>query len=672
MKCSLLTLSGYVDGELDERRRGEMEAHLVGCARCRAGLGHLREEVERIGALARVHVSDASTHRLLVQLGMIEADDPLPERGVAADERGGALPWLQGATGGGSLPWNPERPRRPAAAPAEPMDPSGPPAAHRRLSALDGVTAVPFDLSVLGGGPPVPLVPRAASTPPGPTPTAPSASAPASPPAAAAPATPAPSLESAPPAAAAPPESAPPFTPLPHPSPSSPPEPAAGPADPDATAASADTAAPHAAPPPSGDTEVAVWTSDPADAPAGADYPLTDEDVLDVALPVERFAGGPLEAPRPRLIDRVRDRMATRRALAGGGTSELDEGVEVVSGNGAPMHARGRSDLARRRADALRPAFALDEIGASPRTPPLREMLAPPARPSAGGTAPAPMHPDVERTGVEAFQVEPRRPSGPEAAPHDLDISVQVEGRMAPRPSAAAGAASRTSTMVAEAPPRPRTRATPAVDPTPAEAATAPPAPRRRSLPREAIVFGLAALLVALTGIVSGRTVTRVPSTTPATAAAAGPALSLPSAPPANSAAGQSSVPAPASDAPSAAPVAAAPVGVGTGGTGWVVQTIRDGDHGTYFRFVFDLAAGTGQPTAVATYPDPRTLVLTISGTTASASLPGVTGTLVKGITVQKGNTGQAIYRITLIRPGTAKLVYAPNPLRLVVDVSPS
>ena len=56
MKCSLLTLSCYVDAELPAPRRGELEAHLVGCHRCRAGLGHLREEVERVEGLARVHV----------------------------------------------------------------------------------------------------------------------------------------------------------------------------------------------------------------------------------------------------------------------------------------------------------------------------------------------------------------------------------------------------------------------------------------------------------------------------------------------------------------------------------------------------------------------------------------------------------------------------------------
>ena len=67
MRCSLLTLSCYLDSELDARQQGEMEAHLVGCPRCRAGLSHLREEVERVGGLARVRVPDRSARALRLE-----------------------------------------------------------------------------------------------------------------------------------------------------------------------------------------------------------------------------------------------------------------------------------------------------------------------------------------------------------------------------------------------------------------------------------------------------------------------------------------------------------------------------------------------------------------------------------------------------------------------------
>jgi len=108
MKCSLLVLSSYLDGELEARRDGELEAHLVGCQRCRAGLGYLREEVERVSALGRVHVADHSVHALLAQLGLIDEDEPLPEpspTAVALAEPPGRAPSWMGADDATSMPW---------------------------------------------------------------------------------------------------------------------------------------------------------------------------------------------------------------------------------------------------------------------------------------------------------------------------------------------------------------------------------------------------------------------------------------------------------------------------------------------------------------------------------------------------------------------------------------
>ena len=75
MRCSLLALSSYIDTELDLEPAGELEAHLVACERCRMAMGHLREESERIGALARVHVPDDAVHDLFSQMGLIAEED---------------------------------------------------------------------------------------------------------------------------------------------------------------------------------------------------------------------------------------------------------------------------------------------------------------------------------------------------------------------------------------------------------------------------------------------------------------------------------------------------------------------------------------------------------------------------------------------------------------------
>ena len=108
MRCSLLALSSYIDTELDLEPAGELEAHLVACERCRTAIGHLREESERIGALARVHVPDDAVHDLFSQIGLIAEEDELPEGPVRRDRPAAveAPPWF-GAERGAALPWAP-------------------------------------------------------------------------------------------------------------------------------------------------------------------------------------------------------------------------------------------------------------------------------------------------------------------------------------------------------------------------------------------------------------------------------------------------------------------------------------------------------------------------------------------------------------------------------------
>ena len=72
MRCSLLTLSSYLDRELPPDRAGELEAHLIACPRCSTGLGYLREEAERIRGLSVARVPVHATEQVLVTVGLAE------------------------------------------------------------------------------------------------------------------------------------------------------------------------------------------------------------------------------------------------------------------------------------------------------------------------------------------------------------------------------------------------------------------------------------------------------------------------------------------------------------------------------------------------------------------------------------------------------------------------
>jgi Putative zinc-finger len=109
MRCSLLLLSTHLDGELNQRRVAELDAHLIACSRCQAGLGYLREESQRIAGLARVRVPDHSAHALLTALGLIAPEDDLPgnlpQQPPEADDAD-TPPWVGGPPGK-ALPWSP-------------------------------------------------------------------------------------------------------------------------------------------------------------------------------------------------------------------------------------------------------------------------------------------------------------------------------------------------------------------------------------------------------------------------------------------------------------------------------------------------------------------------------------------------------------------------------------
>ncbi|MGA9775280.1 MAG: zf-HC2 domain-containing protein, partial [Candidatus Dormiibacterota bacterium] len=85
MKCSLLTLSCALDGELSKERQVELEAHLVTCERCRTGMQYLREETERISQLAKVHIPSATATALLERARVVAPESaPAGSATVAA------------------------------------------------------------------------------------------------------------------------------------------------------------------------------------------------------------------------------------------------------------------------------------------------------------------------------------------------------------------------------------------------------------------------------------------------------------------------------------------------------------------------------------------------------------------------------------------------------------
>lgn len=71
MKCSLLTLSCALDGELSRERQSELETHLVTCERCRTGMRYLREETDRISQLVKVTVPNSTATALLERARVI-------------------------------------------------------------------------------------------------------------------------------------------------------------------------------------------------------------------------------------------------------------------------------------------------------------------------------------------------------------------------------------------------------------------------------------------------------------------------------------------------------------------------------------------------------------------------------------------------------------------------
>jgi len=744
MKCSLLVLSSYLDGELESRRQGELEAHLVGCQRCRAGLGYLREEVERISSLGRVRVADHSVQAMLVHLGLVDEDDAPVERttAVAVAEP----PWLThdalpgwpppphapepdsaettidmigsaaGSSGEGDSPE--ERPSFRWVTPADAPTLEHASAAAAALPETGDRPEAPPTVYEPPPLPPPPFTWRPA--PPSPerdqgvpaVPFSPDATSPAVPPA------PAPELE--PPRGADPPSPAPEWPP-----------PALDDPDQAPSAVHSGGAFPPGGPEPSelldhatapgGEPEMTAsppWA--PHDAPPEPVYPLTDDDVLDHPIAIERF-GPPRQANRPNLFERLRDRLATRRALARSAAA-YDDTVQIVSGSGAPLRfGRARLEVERRRQETLRmdpgavpgDEFAEpgvddaleDDLGLGPLPPPAMPlgpsspMPRPAPRVSAlGGQMPLPGTADA------SGPLRPLSPPGHAPVPPPRHTLGSALGDVIPPPRPPMPPA------IPPLPPRPDPLGEALADldreqgaanehrpwrpreiPEDAEPVAAPPRPSAGQVPgpsqlregrRLLALFGAATLLMLVVGIVSGRTTSPLPSSS--TSAPSARTATPPRTQATHPAAKASAAPTQITLGPSAqAPQPPAPAGaltgikvLGDGGSGYQVRDFRYGIHPGDFRIVLDLdAAGTasGAPKATLGFLDATTLVVVLDGVVAAGStgqLPSSNPVVSVTLMPQSPIAGGTAYQIKLAHPVTFAAGYATSPLRLVIDIA--
>jgi hypothetical protein len=479
----------------------------------------------------------------------------------------------------------------------------------------------------------------------------------------------------------------------------------------------------------------------PQDAPASPLYPMTDDDVLGEPVPVERFAPPP-QAARPSLFERLRDRLAVRRALARSSSAYEDQ-VQIVSGLGAPLRpGRARLEVERRRQEALRmdpgaipgeepahhrPDEADDgvdaELGLGP-LPPLPPEQSPMPRPAPRPTLPGqmalsgtsvgdprraappdeslppvhrvPMPPPGHTIGSVPGELPPPRPPMPPVVPpppppipdplsevlSGFDREPGSSPTHEPRPWRPREVAE--DHLAAPAPPRPVVPGRPET----AERHRAGLVAQQREGRRLLALFGAAALLMFVVGIVSGRTTSPLPSSsTTGSSGAAAPATAKPQAQASKPAAKASTAPAPVvigpppNTQPTQAPVTSTPQltsvkVLGDGGTGYQVKGFRYGIHPNDFRIVLDMTASgaaSGTPKATIGFLDPTTMLVVLDGVVPAGStgeLPSSDPVTAVTLMQQSPFPGSTVYQVKLAHPVQFTAGYMASPLRLVLDLS--
>jgi len=470
----------------------------------------------------------------------------------------------------------------------------------------------------------------------------------------------------------------------------------------------------------------------PHDTAPSPVYPLTDDDVLDAPVPVERF-GPPQQAARPSLFERLRDRLNTRRALARS-SSAYDDSVQIVSGSGAPLRmGRARMEVERRRQEAMRAeadplaesaAFASmpdsgdeDDLSGLGPLPPPSTRLSPtpmprPPAPRTGtlgqmslpGTAGAPASPDATRPPISRTPMPPPARHTLGSALGDVPLPPRPPVAPAPRPSSprpdplGEALADYDRDRGAAVEPRPWRPREIAEDLPPVAPPPAPPSPGQfRSAPAGAArgqvrapsqlregrrllaLFGAATLLMLVVGIVSGRTTSPLPSSTGSSARSSTPARPAPTHAAQASAAPTQITLGPSTQAQAPAPSAVQLTGtkvLGDSGTGYQVKQFRYGIHPNDFRIVLDLdAAGAtaGTPRATIGFSSPTTLLVALDGVVAAGStgqLPSSNPVVSVTLLSPSPFPGATTYQITLAHPVTFGALYTTSPLRLVIDIA--
>jgi len=620
MRCSLLVLSSYLDGELPPERASELEAHLIACSRCSTALGYLREESQRVAGLMRVHVDEHATREMFALIGLT-SDDPgdVPPPGNTwhreAPEQTDAPPWM-GSSTSRTLPWAP----RPAASQPE----YDPPVMEWREDRMEDEDLVPEDDAVAE---PMPMETVAEhhqileqET-----------------------------LFDAPHA-----EVATPFPETPSVRWAELPEHTRG-------------------------DEVELAGSTYAEsAPAGV-YIDTPEPEVDSLAPIPEPPPMPLHTPAvgaSGLLSRMRDAVAVRLALMRSTKSDMDDSVQIVSGTGAPSWEgrpvnRGYMQRMERRRGGggipMQPAASIDAMGMgaderteqqghqAPEAPLPSPYPVAPLFESAVATAVAPprIAPDAGAT-REAIAPETSEARAPVAPGRDTGFDDDEPPPLPSRPGRHMRSVARGQTNGSS-----RFSGFGQLSAAVAHRTGAQhgPAVGVSGVDRRLWMFGGAVVVLMLIGILAGKATSPLPSSGVATHPAAVPTL----APSHASASAAPTVAPTAAPTPAPTPLAgpqslANQVTLGTGASGFTVSSIAYGRHaGGQLWIVLDVspASGTRFPNAAIGFGDPQTLYVEFTGAIAGGppAQPGP-GAVVTAVRLLQPSPipGRTIYAFTLTK----------------------